>query len=86
MQTSSYMINNLINHLKKLETVQYNASLVITDALRRTSQERLYYELGLDSLCVRRWSFKLLFYQKTVKAFSLLYQHEILSCHNVQYY
>ena len=54
MQISSYMINNLINPLKKLETGQYNASSVITDALRRTSQERLYYELGLDSLCVRR--------------------------------
>ena len=34
----------------KIERVQYNASLAITVAIRGTSQEKLYEELGLESL------------------------------------
>ena len=38
-----------------MEPVQYNAALAITDSIRGTSRERLYQELGLASLCKRRW-------------------------------
>ena len=31
----------------KLETVQYNATLAITGAIKDTSREKLYQELGL---------------------------------------
>ena len=31
----------------KIESVQYNAPLVITEAIRGTSEEKLYQELGL---------------------------------------
>ena len=34
----------------KLESVQYNAALVITGAIRGSSREKLYQELGLESL------------------------------------
>ena len=61
---------------RKLEAVQYNASLVITGMIIRTSRERLYYEPCLESL---RWSRKLFFFHKTVKGFSHLYLQEILS-------
>ena len=39
----------------KIESVQYNASLAITGAIRGTSPENLYQELGLESLKSRRW-------------------------------
>ena len=34
----------------KLESVQYNAALTITGAIRGSSREKLYQELGLESL------------------------------------
>ena len=39
----------------RIESVQYNAALAITGAIRGTSRERLYQELGLESLSNRRW-------------------------------
>ena len=38
----------------KLEMVQYNAALVITGAFKGTSHDRIYRELGLESLVERR--------------------------------
>ena len=35
---------------QKLELLQYNACLAITGAIRGTSREKLYEELGLESL------------------------------------
>ena len=34
----------------KIETVQYNATLAVTGAIRGTSKEKLYQELGPESL------------------------------------
>ena len=39
----------------KIESFQYNATLAINGAIRRTSKEKLYQELGLESLKDRRW-------------------------------
>ena len=39
----------------KIESVQYNAALAITGAIRGTSKEKLHQELGLQSLKDRRW-------------------------------
>ena len=38
-----------------IESVQYNAALAITGAIRGSSREKLYKELGLESLQDRRW-------------------------------
>ena len=46
----------LSNLMEKLESVQYSAALAITGAWRGTSREKLYAELGWESLCSRRWS------------------------------
>ena len=35
---------------KKLESAQYNAALSTTGAIRGTGTEKLYQELGLESL------------------------------------
>ena len=40
---------------RKFEAVQYNARLAITGGMRGTYQERLYRELGLETLNNRRW-------------------------------
>ena len=47
---------------EKLEKVQYSAALIITGAIKGTSQERLYRELGLEFLCDRRWYRELVFF------------------------
>ena len=42
--------------MEKLEQIQYSAALAITGAWRGTSREKLYDELGWESLNLRRWS------------------------------
>ena len=49
--------------MEKLESVQYSAALAITGAWKGTSQEKLYNELGWDSLDLRRWSRHLVFFK-----------------------
>ena len=48
----------------KLESIQYNACLAITGAIRGTSTEKIYQELGLESLKSRRWFRKLCYFYK----------------------
>ena len=43
----------------RLESIQYNSALAITGAVRGTSKEKLYKELGLEYLSSRRWFKKL---------------------------
>ena len=40
---------------EKIESIQYNAALAISGAIRGTSRKILYQELGLESLKDRRW-------------------------------
>ena len=40
---------------EKLESVQYKAALAITGAMQGTSCDKIYQELGLESLKARRW-------------------------------
>ena len=52
---------------QRLESIQYNDALAITGAIRRISKEKLYQELGFESLQPRRWFRKLsLFYRTTL--------------------
>ena len=55
------------NFQNKIEQVQYKACLAITNAIKGTSRERLYDELGLHSLIERRWRSKLIFFYKIMK-------------------
>ena len=47
---------------QKMESIQYNAALAITGAIRGSSREKLYQELGLESLQQRRWYRKLCYF------------------------
>ena len=50
------MIHNVfITTQEKLEQKQYSAALVVTGAWRGTNRQRLYEELGWESLYHRRW-------------------------------
>ena len=40
---------------EKLESIQYKAALATTGAIQGTSRDRIYAELGLESLKARRW-------------------------------
>ena len=49
---------------KNLESIQYNAAIATTGAIRGTSSENLFQELGLESLKSRRWLKKLCLFYK----------------------
>ena len=51
---------------KKKESVQYNATLAVTGAIRGTYREKLYQELGLESLKDRRWLRRLFYLRKVL--------------------
>ena len=57
---------NLSSLTNKIESVQCNAALAITGAIRETSKEKLYQELGFESLKDRRWLRRLCYLYKIV--------------------
>ena len=63
---------------ERIETIQYNAALAITGAIRGASKERLYQELGLESLTLRRWLRKLCLFYKIFKNENPPYLYNIL--------
>ena len=64
------MISQTMKAFNKLETVQYNAALVITRSIQGTSKVKLYKELGPESRKSRRWFRRLCCFYK-FKAFGL---------------
>ena len=50
-----------------MESIQYNGDFAITGTIRGTSSEKLYQELGLESLQQRRWYRKLCTFFKIIK-------------------
>ena len=57
---------SLNNHMEKLESIQYSAALAVTGAWKGTFREKLYDELGWESLSLRRWSRRLVLFYKIV--------------------
>ena len=62
----------------KLESIQYRACLAITGAIRGTSKEKIYQELGLESLQSRRWYRNLAVFYKIYKNKSLFYLFNLI--------
>ena len=56
---------------QKLESIQHNACLALSGAIRGSSREKLYHELGLKSLQRRRWYRKFSLFYKSYKPVSL---------------
>ena len=63
----------------KLEMVQYNAALVITGAIKGISRDRIYRELGLESLAEQRWSRKIFFFHKIINGLLPKYLQSYIS-------
>ena len=70
---------------RKIESVQYNAALSITGAIRGTSRDRLYQELGLESLAERRWFHRLTQFFKIVRGISPKYLTNLLPTKQFSY-
>ena len=54
------------------EKVQYSAALIITGTIKGTFRERLYKELGLESIGGRRCYRKLVFFYKIAKGINTI--------------
>ena len=70
----------------KIENAQYRACIAITGAIQGTSIERLYRELGLESLTDRRWIRKLVFFYKIGNGYSPQYLSLYLNFNNSSSY
>ena len=68
--------------INRIERIQYNASLAITGAIRGTSREKLYNELGLEPLSSRRWFRKLCAFYKITHDKTPNYLYSIVPHHN----
>ena len=75
---------NLSFH-QKLESIQYNAALALTGAIRGSSREKLYQELSLESLQQRRWYRKLCCFYKTDNKQTPGYLTELILTRNEAY-
>ena len=62
----------------KLESIQYNACLAITGAIRGASTEKVYQEFGLVSLKFRRWFRKLFHFNRIFNEKSASYLFSLI--------
>ena len=65
--------------------VQYNAALATTGAIKRTSQLKIYNELGLESLKFRRWFRRMCLFYKIKTTQIPKYLYEVLSTESHTY-
>ena len=70
---------------KKLESIQYNAALAITLDIRGTPREKIYPELGLESLQDRLWYRKLCVFCKIWNNMSPKYLSDIIPSTTTRY-
>ena len=70
---------------QRLGSLQYNAALAITGAIRGTSKEKLYNKLGLESLQNRQWYRKLSFLYKIIANQSPSYLFKMIPRKNTSY-
>ena len=71
---------------QNIESIQYNAALAITGAVRGTSREKLYQELGFESLQQRRWYRKLCCLFKIINNQSPRYLFQLVPSPNTRYF
>ena len=70
---------------KNLESIQYNAAIEITGAITGTSSEKLFQELGIESLKSRRWLKKLCLFYKISHEKSPSYLFQLIPPNNNVY-
>ena len=62
----------------KLESYQYKAALAMTGAIKGSSTENLYQELGIEHLRSSRWCRKLCLFYKIIKSNSPPYLFNLI--------
>ena len=67
----------MIPFVSMIESFQYNAALARTGAIKGSSRERLYQELGLESLSDRRWYRRLVYFFNIISCHSPVYLHSL---------
>ena len=78
--------NTLPRFMEKIESVHYSAALAVTGAWKGTSRDRLYEELGWESLDSRRWTRRLTLFYKIVNKLTPAYMwHPIPPLQQAQY-
>ena len=70
---------------QKLESLQHYTCLIITGGIRSSSREKLYQELGLESLQQRHWYSKLCSFYKVFENESPRYLFNIVPIRNPAY-
>ena len=70
---------------QQIESVQYNASLAVTGAIKGTSRLKLYNEIGLESLKFRLWLRKLCTFYKIKTTGLLSYLSDLIPKSNHMY-
>ena len=76
----------LPNLMEKIESVQYSAALAVTGTWRETSREKLYADLGWESLSSSRWSRRLTLFYKIINNLTILYtEKQIPPSHQSSY-
>ena len=68
--------NELIH--QNLESLQYSAAIAITGAIRGTSSEKLFQDLGKETRKLRRWLRKLCLFYKLIKEQSPAYLFQLI--------
>ena len=71
---------------QNVEKIQYNSVLAITGAIRETSKEKFYQELGLESLEKRRWYRKLCYFYNIFNKQSSTYLLNIIPMSSRSYF
>ena len=64
--------------IEQIESIQYNAALAITGCIRGTSREKLYSELGLESLSDSRYCRRMLLFYKILNGHAPAYLNQYL--------
>ena len=70
----------------RIESIQYKSCVAITGAIQGTSTERLYRDLGLESLGDRCWFRKLTFFYKIFKGLSSRYLTKYINLRSTSNY
>ena len=66
--------------------VKYNAVLIITGAFKRTSRDKIYQELSLESLTDRRWTSQIFFHKITLGLLPSYLKDYLIPCDNLKTY
>ena len=69
----------------RIKSTQYNAALAITGTIRSTSKEKLYQELGFETMKERGWFRRLCCFYKVVNNQTPGYLHSLLYQPNRHY-